>query len=356
MSQKKILFAILLSISVSACKKNSDKADTENVPVTEQQVLDDFVNVVANPDYADLQTKASVLNQAITLLHSSMTNTNLHTAQDAWRAVRVPWEQSEGFLFGPVEDFLYDPSTDTWPVNTVELDSLLASTNPLAASDIELLQDALKGYHPIEYLLFGVGGTRDISQLGAREMQYLVSLSFNLDSVVNNLKNDWLNPPVNYGAELTTAGNGSTRFATRKDAFLTIVEAMRHICSEVANSKMENPLAEMDSSKAESQYAHNATSDFTNNIVGLQNVYMGRYGSDSGHSLHELVAGKNASLDNIIRSQITAALATMDPIDDNYGLAIFTQQSQILTAQQAIRDLSDKLDLLKQFIDTNIFD
>jgi len=340
---------------VSGCKKKSDDSSPTS-EVTEQQVLDDFTNVLVNPNYADLQAKANALNQAIVVLSGTTTNTNLYAAQVAWRAVRVPWEQSEGFLFGPVEDFNYDPSTDSWPVNTVELDSLLASTNPLTEADIELLQDALKGYHPIEYLLFGVGGTRDASELGARELQYIVSLSANLDSVVNHLKNDWTSPPVNYANELRTAGHGSTRFTTRKDAFRTIVDAMEHICNEVANAKMQDPLIEHDSEKVESQYAHNATIDFTNNIVGLQNVYFCRYAGHTGNSLHDLVSAKNASLDNAIQAQIEVAIASLQNLDVNYGLAIFTQQGQIITSQQQINLLHDNLDLLKQFVEQYIND
>ena len=46
---------------------------------------------------------------------------------NAWVAARVPWEQSEGFLFGPVDTFGYDPAMDSWPVNRTDLDAVLAS-------------------------------------------------------------------------------------------------------------------------------------------------------------------------------------------------------------------------------------
>ncbi|MEO8087177.1 MAG: imelysin family protein [Bacteroidota bacterium] len=342
---------------IAACKPDKQNDITTDIPVTEQQVLDDFANVIVNPNYQDLQQKANELRLAVVTLNASCINSNLYAAQSAWRAIRVPWEQSEGFLFGPVEDYNYDPATDSWPVNTIELDSLIASNNTLTLADIDSLQDALRGYHPIEYLLFGVGGSRDASELSVRKLQYLVSLTENLYNVVTQLRNDWdPNQPNNFTAQLVTAGQGSVRFATRKDAFLTIVGAMEHICNEVANAKMEDPLVALDSSIVESQYAHNATSDFTNNIVGLQNVYMGTYGSGSGHCLHDLVVAKSTSLDNDIKSQISICIAGLLNIDTNYGLAIYTQQGQIFAAQQQINILHDKLDLLKQFVETNITD
>src|SRR5580765_7045734 len=101
-------FALLAS---NGCKKN-DTTPPVDIPVTELDVLTDFANVVVNPNYQDLQAKANALNLASQTLSTSTNDANLAIAQDAWRAVRVPWELSEGFLFGPVEDFYYDPATD----------------------------------------------------------------------------------------------------------------------------------------------------------------------------------------------------------------------------------------------------
>jgi len=67
-----------------------------------------------------------------------------------------------------------------------------------------------------------------------------------------------------------------------------------------------------------------------------------------------MVHAVNAALDNQIQVHITSAIASLNNIDPNYGLAIFTQQSQINAARQAINDLSDQLDLLNNFIEQNI--
>ncbi len=356
--KKVILSSFYLALlSIVACKKSNDNSITQSTPVTEQQVLNDFTSVLCNPDYLALEAKAGALNSAVLALNSNITEANLTAAQNAWRAVRVPWEQSEGFLIGPVEDFNYDPATDSWPVNTAELDSLLASSNPLLLENVDSLQYSLKGYHPLEYLLFGVGGTRTTSQLNARDLQYMISLAKSLSNTTMELRKSWdPNETGNYTEQIITAGSGSVRFVDRKSCFLEIVNAMVHICNEVANSKMEVPFAEHDSEKAESQYAHNATLDFKNNIVGVQNVYLCKWQSTTGHSLHDLVSVKDASLDGAIQSQINSAIEAIAAIDPNYGQAIFTQQGQIQSAQSIINNLIGTLNLLKNFIQTNITD
>jgi len=347
--KKNILFlSIVILSSLSACKKDK-KEDPAPAPSSDA-VLSDFAEVLAKPNYTDIRDKARLLSDAITALNANPDNTTLIAAQNAWRAVRVPWEQAEGYLFGPAEDYNYDPATDTWPVNTTELDSLLSSTNPLEFEDIEQLQYSLKGYHPIEYVLFGVGGSRTPSELSGRHLKYVISLAQSLDSATTQLVIHW----DTFADHLTTAGIGSPRYSTRKDAFLAIVGAMQGICDEVANGKMEDPLANHDSSLVESQYAHNATTDFVNNIVGIENAYFSRYNGVSGKSLHDMVNAVDASLDNAIQSQITVAITSLQAIDPNYGMAIFTQQGQILTAQQAINDLSTRLLQLNNFIEANI--
>ncbi len=354
MIKNSLLICLLIVATFSGCKKDDETTTPVETVITPSQVLTDFANVLAIPNYTDLQSKTNALRIASSELSVNTTDQNLQAARDAWRAARQAWEQAEGFLFGPVQDFNYDPATDSWPVNTVELDSVLASNNPLEVANVDSLQFTLKGYHPIEYVLFGVGGTRTASALTQRELKYLTSLTESLNNTIIQLVNSWdINQPGNFTTELINAGGSNSRYSSKKDAFLAIVNAMAHICDEVANNKMEVPLVAHDSELVESQYAHNATTDFTNNIRGVQNVYMCKYTS-TGKSLHDLVKAKNLSLDNEIQSKINSALSSLAVISPNYGEAIFTQQTQILIAQNAINELFSSMNLLTNFVQSNI--
>ena len=39
------------------------------------------------------------------------------TACNAWITAREPWEESEAFLFGPVDELGLDPNMDSWPLD-----------------------------------------------------------------------------------------------------------------------------------------------------------------------------------------------------------------------------------------------
>jgi predicted lipoprotein len=120
--------------------------------------LNDFTNNVALNGYLQLSVAASNLNTALQNVQTNTTSINLEVAKTSWKSMRQVWEQCEGFLFGPIEDNDFDPNMDTWPSDYVQLDSLLKSNNPLQVADMQNLTLSLRGFHPIEYLIFGKNG------------------------------------------------------------------------------------------------------------------------------------------------------------------------------------------------------
>jgi predicted lipoprotein len=332
-----------------ACNKAPSTPSTGTSDI-EETVIKDFKNNTALGQYSNLSNAAVTLNGAIINLNSSPSDANLTAAQTAWKNIRHVWEQSEGFLFGPVEDNDYDPNTDTWPTDYVQLDSVLASSNALQVSDIANLQQSMRGYHPVEYVIFGRGEGRTVAQLTPRLLQYATSLSS--DILYNNVQplyEAWSSTSSDsYGQQVLNAGNGSTKFPKRQDLFLAIVGAMSDICEEVANGKMYEPFASHDSTATESPYSNNTTSDFKDNITGVKNVYLGLNG---GTGIKDLVVSKNKDLDTKIQAAITAAVNSFDNISVTYEQAIFIQRDRIQQTMDAINTLKDLLDNdLKSFV------
>lgn len=335
-------FFISLTTMEIGCNKAPSNQQTVNSGTIEETVIKDFVNNTALSQYSALINAAVSLNGAVTTLQSRPTDANLQNAQAAWRSTRTTWEQCEGFLFGPVEDNDYDPNTDTWPTDYVQLDSLLASSNALQVSDVATLPQSLRGYHPLEYVIFGHGDGRTAADFNARLLDYGVSLSG--DILYNNVQplyQSWTSAPVNYSQQILTAGSGSAKFPKRQDLFLAIVGAMSDICNEVGTEKMYEPFINRDSTITESPYSGNTLLDFKNNIIGLQNVYLGLNG---GTGIKDLVASKNKSLDNQIQAQIAAAVSSFDNITETYEKAIYDQRTQVQQTMTQLATLEDLLD------------
>lgn len=334
-----IIFAVAV-ISLPACRKaSSGSGTTDDFNTLKQTVLTDFVDNVALPQYYNLSQAANTLNVDVVNLNTDAIEGNLSKAKQSWKSLRTVWEQCEGFLFGPVEDDNYDPYMDTWPVDYVQLDSLLASANPLEIDDIENLSTlSLRGFHPIEYILWGIDGSRSAATITAREKRYIVSLTKDLQNNANALNNSWIAGGGNFGREVKTAGSGSTVYSKKQEVYLAMVQAMADICEEVGSGKMAEPFDLLDSNIVESPFSNNSVIDFKNNIIGLSNVYNGTY-SGSGKGITNLVVSKNISLDNKIRQQITAAINSFDAITVSYEEAIFDQRTQINNTRTALETL-----------------
>lgn len=358
MNNRFATLALLCIIILTACTKaTSDAGNTNTLAQTEQAVAEDFGNNIAMPAYTDLHAAATDLNTKIEALIATPNAAQLDAAKTAWRNMRAVWELSEGYLFGPVEDNDYDPQTDTWPTDYAQMDSLLASSNALQPEDVQLLDYSLRGYHPIEYMLWGKESNKTASQFTTRQLQYLSALSTDLQSICSSLEGAWAE---GYLTQVTTAGRGSTKFTTYQNLFTTLNNGMIDICNEVGKTdegeegKIFTPFIARDSNLVESPYSENSMIDFKNNIQGAYNVYLGKY-KDQKAGLTNLVQLYNKDLDNRIKLKFEAAISSFSNVNMSFEKAIFQQRDQLQLVMNAIADVRSILQTdLQSFIVTNI--
>ncbi len=340
---KKILPFIALSITLFACKKEAINS-TLNTP-SNQAISQAIALNINHSIYHDLAEKSSDLESAIQAFSDNPSQENLSKCRDLWKSARSTWELSESFIYGPVATENIDPRIDSWPVDFNAINLLLAGTTDFSSEPtIDALDDALKGFHPIEFILWGENGNKQINEFTTREKEYLIALVKNLKKLTEQLENQWdstnSNAYVHYftGATLT-----NPYYETTKDVFEEIVNGMIGICEEVAAGKMGEPLTSQDPGLEESPFSSNSMIDFTNNIKGVQNVYLGNY-AVNGLGLEDLVRQHNLSLDNLIKTNINSALASLATITAPFGQAIFTQQTQVSSAITAIETLKNTLE------------
>jgi len=354
--KKLFLYSIAGCIIFSSCRKTNNNNTTN---VTESQVITDFVSKVALPQYQSLQDKATSLNTAVATLNTTPNDANLSAARTAWRDVRSTWEVCEGFLIGPVTDDNYDPNMDTWPVDYLQLDSFMTNSAlaDINATTIAGLSQSLRGFHPLEYILWGVDGNAAAASLNDKDKKYMIALAQDVLNTCTSLNNSWAATGGNFQAQFLTAGTGSTRYTTKKDALLALAAGIADICGEVGGGKMLEPYNLTDSTITESPFSHNSMTDFTNNIKGAQSVYLCSVNGVTGSSLSNFVAQKNLSLDNKIKTQLTAAIAALGNVTVSFESALYSQRTQLQNAMNAITDLQATIDGdLKTFINTYVKD
>ena len=332
------MFCCLLFASAFAVGCGSDEDGNENdngEAYNATPMLNDFANTVVLATYTDLDNKAGELLAAVKVLAAETTQANLEKAQQAWKATRKPWEQSESFLFGPVDTQGLDPALDSWPVDHINLQSVLDSNDDLTVDYVSGLEITQKGFHTIEFLLFRDGDQRKASDISERELEYLVSSTEDLKISTSQLRLAWAPEGENFSKTVASAGDGNAVYPSQSSAVQEMVNGMITIADEVANGKISDPYNESDTTLVESQFSFNSISDFQDNIRGIQNVYMGKFIND-GKGLNEFVNSKDAELDTRFQTEVQKAIDAIGAIPDPFRDSITGNRSAVQAAIDAV--------------------
>lgn len=338
-SFKPILFIAAIALSVSSCKKDSDDDVTTPVAADYKTNLTEISNDVITQTYLDLANKVNVMVAAMNTLQANQTIQNLDAARQAWRDSRRPWEQSEGFLFGPVDVQGIDPAIDSWPVNQVDLQAVLNSSDALTQAYVDALDGTLKGFHTVEYLLWGGNGNKQFSDFTSREFEYLLACSQSMKGSTDQLYDNWNTSSINYGANLINAGTSTSIYVSQKSALQELVNGLIGIADEVANGKINDPYSQQDVTLEESRFSANSKADFADNITSIRNVYLGTLSGSSSNGISAIIAAKNSALDTRVKQEIEDAILAIQNIPGTFTTAIFNNPTEVENARNKVNTL-----------------
>lgn len=329
-----LILSLSLSLPLAACTPPTAPGGS----VSLDRVLPELTRNVILPTYAELDAKAAGLRAAALKLQAETTQANLEAARQAWKSARLPWELSESHLLGPVKTQELDPELDSWPVNRIDLDGVLASGVTLDQTFIDQQQPTMKGFHVIEYVLFA----KTPANLTARDLGYLVALTGSFRTATKTLHAAWDPAQGDFARQYAQPAAGGA-FASPQAALAETLGAMAEICEEVANGKIEEPLSKQDKTLEESQFSGNSLDDFTHNLIGVQNLYLGRYEGRQGLGLTDLVVAKDPDLDARMRRLLDQAIADLKAVPGPFAEAIDKHPAALRQAQQSINAVRDAL-------------
>lgn len=314
---------------------------------------------IAEAAYSDSLITAKTLQSAVRQLVANPTSKTLADARAAWIAARVPYQQTEVFRFGNriVDD--WEGKVNSWPLdeglidyvksgygtqsdenqlfaaNVIANTSLKVGGRSVDASNItkEFLQKTLHeadgieanvatGYHAIEFLLWGqdLNGTgpgagnrpaSDFDTTGCtggncdRRATYLMAAT---DLLVEDLT--WM---VRQWGQDGAAREGLLK-QSPSQALVAIFTGMGSLSyGELAGERMKLGLLLHDPEEEHDCFSDNTHASHYNNVLGIQNVYLGRYrrvdGSlITGPSIAALVQAKSSNADQRLRAGLDASM------------------------------------------------
>nr|WP_295466007.1 imelysin family protein [Mesorhizobium sp.] len=312
---------------------------------------------IALAGYEDSLTTAKALDAAVDALIAKPTPETLDTARKAWIAARAPYQQAEAFRFGnPIVDE-WEGRVNAWPLDEGLIDYIGANygtesdSNPFYAANVianakvsagsdevdaakitpEVLQslqeiggseaNVASGYHAIEFLLWGQdlngtgpgAGSRPASDFDAancsgghcdRRAEYLKAASDLLVADLEEMVANWKE-----GGEARKRVEGDPTAGL--SAILTGLGSLSY--GELAGERMKLGLLLHDPEEEHDCFSDNTHNSHYNDIVGINNVYHGRYvrvdGSVvEGASLASLVREKDAAVADEMDGKLTATL------------------------------------------------
>ncbi|WDD99727.1 imelysin family protein [Thalassomonas actiniarum] len=375
LTRKTLIAASVSALLLTACGGGSSSKDNNEVvtPVEETGFTYDAGDMITNltkevivAGYDDLNTKAEAFHQSTLTLLNTPTAENLAAAQTAWQVVRVPWEQGEAHIFGPVDALSIDPHLDTWPLNTNDLQTLLDETTGFTAELVKGFNDDVQGFHTMEFLLFGDGvndNTKSIDEMTALEREYLVATAEVFQGYTQALYDAWTVTQdatdansAAYQDLLLTPDNEV--YASELGVVEELINGLIGIVDEVGNGKIAEPFGASidatDTSLVESQYSWNSLADFSNNIRGVQNVYRGEFEINTDETgLIDFVTAADATLASRVDEEIAAAITVIDAIAGDNDMP-FRQAINDADARVRIQAAIDALSTLQATLENDV--
>jgi putative iron-regulated protein len=322
----RLLITFAISTFVAGCVFDKRLPDAD--PISD--ITENYVDI-AYAAYDDSLSAAKTLQISVNEFIATPNEENLLAAKAAYKALRVPYQQSEIMRFdsiitvgkdldsdgGPASVDEWEGQVNAWPLDENHIDSLIAGSDDINV-DLLLAQNGADdndanvttGIHAVEYMLWGTdfngteagAGNRPASDFindgtcadadCARRADYLKAATDLLVTDLTDMTAEW-----NVSAK-TTSGTLAYNFLNSPVAIDYMVGSMITMATdELASARMGSGL-----SLGDPEEEHDCFSDLSHiaiyhNFQGVKNAFYGTYQSDnytiSGSSIAALVKSKS---------------------------------------------------------------
>lgn len=341
MSLKPLCLIPVLLIA-AACSSSDDDTLSPTGGVDKAAVVKNYATIV-HQNYEESVAGAKKVQTAINAFVASPSQATMDAAKAAWIAARPAYLQTEAFRFynGPIDNEENGPEgmINGWPLDENFIDYTVDQPNAgiinMTAEFPQITKDVIAennekggeknlsaGWHAIEFLLWGqdinADGTPHAEGPGqrpytdfvdggtasnqSRRRDYLKAATDLMVEQIESVEEQWdLDKADSYGAKFV-AGNPD-------EAIANILKGIGSLAAtELPKERMNNAYETKDQEEEHSCFSDTTNQDMTYDAIGIQNVYLGTYGSLSGASISDLVKAKDPALDEKVRANLTAAV------------------------------------------------
>ena len=356
--------ACLLALVLPACGSDGD----DKLPSSTSAAVQTYAEIV-HASYADSHGAWAEMDQALSDFVADPTEDGLAAAKQAWLAARVPYLQTEVYRFydGPIDGADGDPEglINAWPMDELTVDyvdgmpeagrvqdpSFEITTESLVSTNAEGGEaDVATGWHPIEFLLWGqdltdpadmLPGQRPVTDYTTHEYadrrgEYLTVTSELLGDHLQGLVDAWAPGTDNYRSGFTEGEEA--------DALQRILTGMIVLSGfETAGERLQAALDAGEQEEEHSCFSDNTHVDMHEDVVGVQNVYLGRYTRADGSvvegtGVYDVVYELDPTLADDLKARIETSVELAGDLVPPFDLEIAPGNAEGNARVQALID------------------
>jgi putative iron-regulated protein len=374
-------FPLLLGLAALGCGDDGDDGQ-------KQAVVTHYVELVRQ-GYDDSISGAKKVRSAVGDLIEKPSVDTLAAAREAWIDARPAYLQTEAFRFyeGPI-DAPNDGREDrinAWPLDEGFIDYFKnpkssqldrrgiindRSAFPVITEAVVIAQNEkggkeniASGYHAIEFLLWGqdfsatgpgdrpytdfIGGNASPDPDSDRRRQYLIVVADLLIEDLQYTRDAWNDGKPYLKKFLANVQNQSLKNMITGISYLT----SHALAAERTRPAYDAQVQDLHSCLQEDEpscFSDNSRNDLKYDLVGIENVYFGRYRDDDGIGLENLVKVADPALDLKIKNGFADAEAALADLPEQFDQAIkdTTSLRKVRAAIDALDTLNDSLSKL----------
>ncbi|WP_339654456.1 imelysin family protein [Flavobacterium frigidarium] len=354
-----IFFSVIATVVACSSSDDSGSDSTGGSNFDRTALLTNWADNIIIPSFTNYQLKIQALNASITAFNTTTTEANLVNVRTSWLEAYKAYQYVAIYNFGKSEEINLKESANTYPSNTVGIQSNITAGN----YNLSLISQFDKqGFPALDYMINGLGTTDaaivtfyTTNTNAVKYKKYLTDLTARLQTSADAVVTDWNSSYraayiANNGVSVTSSVN------------ITTNNFVKNLEKDVRSGKIGIPAGVFSGGtlfpdKVEAFYKNDVSRDLLNTAVQASKDFFNgkKFNSTStGAGFQSYLDYVNATrsgqkLSTIINTQYDAILTSNATLGTSFSKQITTDNTKMLAAYDVLQQnvIYTKLDMMQ---------